>query len=194
MAKKVDKAKQKEPLVTHIYTADPSAHVFEGKLYIYPSHDLVDDAVEVNHDGGQYNMEDYHVISMETIDGPVIDHGQVLHVDDVPWASEKMWAPDCAFKNGTYYFYFPAKDKDGIFRVGVATSKNPAGPFKAEPNYIPGSYSMDPAVFIDEDDRAYCYIGGLWGGQLSYGKAEYITQMVRNLSLMNQLLDLLLLK
>ena len=30
----------KKPLVTHIYTADPSAHVFEGKLYIYPSHDL----------------------------------------------------------------------------------------------------------------------------------------------------------
>lgn len=27
-----------EPLVTHIYTADPSAHVFEGKIYVYPSH------------------------------------------------------------------------------------------------------------------------------------------------------------
>lgn len=162
----VDKAKQNEPLVTHIYTADPSAHVFEGKIYVYPSHDLVDDAVEVDHDGGQYTMEDYHVLSLETIDGPVIDHGQVLHVDDVPWASEKMWAPDCAYKNGTYYFYFPAKDKDGIFRIGVATSKNPAGPFKAEPNYIPGSYSMDPATFVDDDGRAYCYIGGLWGGQL----------------------------
>jgi hypothetical protein len=25
-------------LVSHIYTADPSAHVFEGKIYVYPSH------------------------------------------------------------------------------------------------------------------------------------------------------------
>src|SRR5690606_5896932 len=29
-----------EPLVTDIYTADPSAHVFEGRIYIYPSHDI----------------------------------------------------------------------------------------------------------------------------------------------------------
>ena len=30
--------------------------------------------------------------------------------DDVPWAEKQMWAPDAAFKNDTYYFYFPAKD------------------------------------------------------------------------------------
>jgi hypothetical protein len=28
-----------EPLATHIFTADPSAHSFEGKIYVYPSHD-----------------------------------------------------------------------------------------------------------------------------------------------------------
>jgi beta-xylosidase len=90
----------------------------------------------------------------------------VLHIKDVPWAHKQMWAPDCAYKNGTYYFYFPAKDKDGIFRIGVATSKSPAGPFKPEPNPIPGSFSIDPAVFVDDDNRAYMYFGGLWGGQL----------------------------
>lgn len=158
-------AKQNEPLVTHIYTADPSAHVFEGKLYIYPSHDLDHDNVS-NDEGDQYDMEDYHVLSMDDIDAPVVDHGQVLHIKDVPWAKQQMWAPDCAFKNDTYYFYFPAKDHDGIFRIGVATSKSPAGPFKPEPNYIPGSYSIDPAVFVDDDGKAYMYFGGLWGGQL----------------------------
>ena len=157
--------KQKEPLVTHIYTADPSAHIFEGKIYIYPSHDR-DLELESNDNGDQYMMEDYHVLSMDDLNSPVVDHGVALHIKDVPWAKKQMWAPDAAFKNGTYYFYFPAKDKDEIFRIGVATSKSPAGPFKPEPDYIKGTFSIDPAVYIDDDDKAYMYVGGLWGGQL----------------------------
>ncbi|WP_062049786.1 glycoside hydrolase family 43 protein [Bacillus sp. JCM 19034] len=159
------KVKQNEPIVTHLYTADPSAHVFDGTLYIYPSHDLEHDGPD-NDNGDQYQMEDYHVFSMDSIEGPVVDHGKVLHVRDVPWASQQMWAPDAAYKNGTYYFFFPARDHDGIFRIGVATSKSPAGPFKPEDQYIAGSFSIDPAVFVDGDERAYCYFGGLWGGQL----------------------------
>lgn len=154
-----------EPLVTHIYTADPSAHVFDGKIYIYPSHDL-DKDIPSNDNGDQYMMEDYHVLSLDSLDSPCVDHGEVLHLKDVPWVKQQMWAPDVAFKNNTYYFYFPARDKDGIFRIGVATSPNPAGPFKPQPNYIPGSFSIDPAVFVDDDNRAYMYFGGLWGGQL----------------------------
>lgn len=168
------KAQQNKPLVEHIYTADPSAHVFEGKLYIYPSHDL-DHNGPSNDLGDQYAMEDYHVLSMDDIDAPVVDHGQVLHVDDIPWAKKQLWAPDAAYKNNKYYFYFPAKDHDEIFRIGVATSDNPAGPFKPEENYIPGSFSMDPAVFVDENDRAYMYFGGLWGGQLEkWQSGEYV--------------------
>lgn len=158
-------AKQNEPLVTHIYTADPSAHVFEDKIYIYPSHDLVHNG-EDNDNGDQYRMEDYHILSMDDVDAPCVDHGEVLHMKDVKWVSEQMWAPDCAFKNDTYYLYFPARDKDGIFRIGVATSKNPAGPFVPEENYILGSFSIDPAVLVDDDGKAYIYFGGLWGGQL----------------------------
>lgn len=155
----------KTPLVTHIYTADPSAHVFENKLYIYPSHDLEHDGPD-NDNGDQYKMEDYHVLSMDGVDSPCVDHGEALHMKDIPWVSGQMWAPDAAYKNGVYYLFFPARDKDGIFRIGVATSKNPAGPFKAEPSYIQGSFSIDPAVFIDDDGKAYMYFGGLWGGQL----------------------------
>ncbi len=158
-------AKQNEPLVTHIYTADPSAHVFEGKIYIYPSHDLVHNG-EDNDNGDQYRMEDYHILSMDDVDAPCVDHGEVLHMKDVKWVSEQMWAPDAAFKNDTYYLYFPARDKDGIFRIGVATSKSPAGPFVPEENYILGSFSIDPAVLVDDDGKAYMYFGGLWGGQL----------------------------
>ncbi|MCR2823678.1 glycoside hydrolase family 43 protein [Lederbergia panacisoli] len=159
------KVKPNIPLVDHIYTADPSAHVFEGKIYIYPSHDLDHDGPS-NDNGDQYAMEDYHVLSMDDFDSPCVDHGEVLHIKDVPWAKQQMWAPDAAFKNNTYYLYFPAKDHDGIFRIGAATSSNPAGPFIPQENYIQGSFSMDPAVLVDEDDRAYMYFGGLWGGQL----------------------------
>lgn len=154
-----------QPLVTHIYTADPSAHVFEGKIYIYPSHDLDHDAPS-NDNGDQYAMEDYHILSMENLASPVIDHGEALHLRDIPWASQQLWAPDAAYKNNMYYLFFPARDKEGIFRIGVATSSSPAGPFQAQPDYISGSYSIDPAVFVDEDNRSYIYFGGLWGGQL----------------------------
>lgn len=157
--------KPNEPLVTHIYTADPSAHVFEGKIYIYPSHDL--DQVQVSNDNGdQYNMEDYHILSIDDMNSPCVDNGQALHLRDIPWASKQLWAPDAAYKNNKYYLFFPARDKDDIFRLGVATSSNPAGPFKAQENYIPGSYSIDPAVLMDDDNRSYVYFGGLWGGQL----------------------------
>ena len=158
-------SKQNEPLVTHIYTADPSAHVFEDKLYIYPSHDLEHDG-EDNDNGDQYKMEDYHILSMDDVDAPCIDHGEALHMKNVPWVSGQMWAPDAAYKNDTYYLFFPARDKEGIFRLGVATSKNPAGPFEPQPNYIEGSFSIDPAVLVDDDGSSYIYFGGLWGGQL----------------------------
>jgi beta-xylosidase len=165
MENNMEKDNKNQPLVTHIYTADPSAHVFEDKIYIYPSHDLDHNGPD-NDNGDQYRMEDYHVLSMDDITAPCIDHGEALHMKDVPWVSKQMWAPDALYKNGTYYLFFPARDKDGIFRIGVASGKNPAGPFKAEPNYIPGSFSIDPAVYMDEDGKAYIYFGGLWGGQL----------------------------
>ena len=154
-----------QPLVSHIYTADPSAHVFDGKIYIYPSHDI--DAGEAFDDlGSHFAMEDYHVISMDSIDSKAVDNGVALHVDDVPWAKQQMWAPDANEKDGTYYLFFPAKAHDDIFRIGVATSKSPTGPFKAEPEAIKGSFSIDPAVFKDDDGSYYMYFGGLWGGQL----------------------------
>jgi beta-xylosidase len=161
----------KKPLVTDMYTADPSAHVFDGKLYIYPSHDLDHNNADTGtNQGDQFDMEDYHVFSMKNMHSLPVDHGEVLNVKDVPWASKQMWAPDAAFKDGTYYLYFPARDKEHNFRIGVATSNSPAGPFTPEPNYIEGSFSIDPCVFVDDDRQAYMIFGGLWGGQLEKWK------------------------
>ncbi|KAE8386501.1 hypothetical protein ETB97_012323 [Aspergillus alliaceus] len=153
------------PLIKHIYTADPSAHVFNNKLYIYPSHDRETD-IQFNDNGDQYDMSDYHVFSIDSISGPVTDHGVVLALPEVPWASKQLWAPDAATKNGKYYLYLPARDKEGIFRIGVAVADKPEGPFHSEQSFIPGSYSIDPASFVDADGKAYLYFGGIWGGQL----------------------------
>lgn len=156
---------ERRPLVRNIFTADPSVHVFDGKIYIYPSHDVERDVPD-DDNGDQYMMEDYHVLSMDDLDSECVDNGCALHQDDVPWVQNQMWAPDAICKNGKYYLVFPAKDKEGIFRIGVAESDSPVGPFRPQENYIQGSYSIDPAVLLDEDGKAYCYYGGLWGGQL----------------------------
>ncbi|MBS7563583.1 glycoside hydrolase family 43 protein [Mucilaginibacter sp. Bleaf8] len=162
-----------KPLVSHIYTADPSAHVFNGKIYIYPSHDI-DAGVPENDNGDHFAMRDYHVLSMDSIGGPVKDNGVALDIKDIPWAGRQLWAPDAAYENGTYYLYFPVKDKQDMFQIGVATSKSPVGPFKAQPQPIKGSFSIDPSVFKDTDGSYYMYFGGIWGGQLQrWAKGTY---------------------
>jgi transcriptional regulator with XRE-family HTH domain len=102
----------------------------------------------------------------------VTDHGVALALEDVPWASKQLWAPDAAAKDGRYYLYFPARDKDGIFRIGVAVGDAPEGPFVADPHPIGGTYSIDPCSFVDDNGQAYLYFGGIWGGQLQCWKSD----------------------
>ncbi len=156
---------QNTPIVTHIFTADPSAHVYNDRIYIYPSHDIPHDG-EDNDNGDEYQMKDYHVFSMDDKSDEVVDHGEVLNQSQVPWVSEQLWAPDVVYTNNTYYLVFPARDKEGIFRLGIAESSTPEGPFIPRDNYIKNSFSIDPCSFIDDDGTVYIYFGGLWGGQL----------------------------
>ena len=155
-----------DPMVSEIYTADPSAHIFNGKIYVYPSHDIVEENPMYDDCGSQYAMRDYRVLSMDYVGGPVTIHDVALDLKDVPWAKRQFWAPDAAEKDGKFYLYFPTKDKEDIFKIGVAVSNNPEGPFKAKKTPIEGSYSMDPSVFKDDDGKYYMYVGGIWGGQL----------------------------
>jgi beta-xylosidase len=154
-----------QPLLRDIYIADPSAHVFNSRIYIYGSHDL-DGTTPEDDLGSHFEMRDYRVVSLDRIGGRPTVHGVALDVKDVPWAAKQMWAPDAGEKDGLHYLYFPAKDKDGVFRIGVAVGDRPEGPFRAQPQPIAGSYSIDPAVFADEDGSRYMLFGGIWGGQL----------------------------
>lgn len=149
------------------YMADPSAHVFENKIYIYPSHDR-ESGIPENDNGDHFDMQDYHVFSLEDIQGDVVDHGKVLDVKDIPWAGRQLWDSDVTEKNGKYYMYFSMKDKNDVFRLGVAVASQPYGPFVPQEHPIKGSYSIDPCAFKDTTGAYYLYFGGIWGGQLQF--------------------------
>lgn len=150
------------------FMADPSAHVFDGKLYIYPSHDREGDAAE-NDNGDHFDMKDYHCLLLEDPDGGLCkDMGKILDLKDIPWAGRQLWDNDVVEKNGKYYLVYCAKDKTDVFHLGVAVSDTPTGPFVPQPDPIRGSYSIDPCVFKDDDGEIYCYFGGIWGGQLQW--------------------------
>ena len=146
------------PLITDQFTADPTARVFEGKVYVYPSHDIREPAGYKGRPNW-FVMEDYHVFSSDNLTDWK-DHGVILTRSDVEWADQSayaMWAPDAVFKDGKYYFYFPAMAKGGGFRIGVAISDRPYGPFKPVATPIEGVKGIDPAVLIDKDGSAYLF-------------------------------------
>ena len=161
----------KKYLVPDDFMADPSTHVFNGKLYIYPSHDW-ESGVPENDNGDHFNMKDYHVFSTDDIEAvargekKLEDHGVVLKVEDIPWAGRQLWDCDVQEKDGKYFMYFPLKDQNDIFRFGVAVADKPEGPFIPQPAPMKGSYSIDVAAFKDDGGKYYFYFGGIWGGQL----------------------------
>ncbi|MBR5062802.1 MAG: glycoside hydrolase family 43 protein [Prevotella sp.] len=150
------------------YMADPSANVFNNRLYVYPSHDR-ESGEAFDDDGGHFQMRDYHVLSFDDVENDAAtDHGVILDVDQVPWAEKQMWDNDVVEKDGKYFLIFSAKDYSGVFHLGVAVADRPEGPFIPQPHPIRGSFSIDPCVFKDDDGQIYCYFGGLWGGQLQW--------------------------
>ena len=137
-----------------IFAADPSAHVFENRLYVYVSYD---EPYTNSYD----SMVRYHAISTEDLVNWV-DHGRILHLDQVNWALSHMWAIDANYYNGNYYLVFCAFDKfSSTFQTGLAVSERPEGPF-TDLGPIKGvEWGQDPSLFIDEDNTPYL----IWGGR-----------------------------
>lgn len=145
------------PLIMDQFTADPTARVFEGRIYVYPSHDIL--ASPGKGRPGWFCMEDYHVFSSENL-LDWIDNGGIVSQTSVPWVDPNgysMWAPDCVFKDGKYYFYFPSMSRNRRWGIGVCIADRPHGPFRPEPQPIKGATGIDPCVFIDKDGKAYLY-------------------------------------
>lgn len=178
------------PIVRDQFTADPSARVFNGKVYVYPSHDIL--AVEGKGRPGWFCMEDYHVFSSENLTDWT-DHGVIVSQNKVKWVDSttySMWAPDCIFRNGKYYFYFPAnttRERNGrkMFGIGVAIADSPEGPFTPQPEPIDSVMGIDPNVFIDKDGKAYLYwsLGNIYVAPLKENLLELASgpQIVKEL-------------
>lgn len=157
------------PIIRNQFSADPSARVFDGKVYVYPSHDIL--PIEGKGRPNWFRMEDYHVFSSSDLVNWT-DHGVILSQKTTPWVNPEgyaMWAPDCIYKNGKYYFYFPAPAKDTAigrgFTIGVATADKPYGPFIPQEKPIAGVRGIDPNPFIDKDGQAYLY----WSSRNIFG-------------------------
>ena len=146
------------PVIKGLYSADPTARVFNGKVYLFPSHDIIS---PVEPERKWFCMEDYHVFSSEDLVNWT-DHGVILDQKNVPWGNPEgysMWAPDCVEKDGKYYFYFPNASKGRGFAVGVAIADRPEGPYIPEPEPIKGINGIDPCVLQASDGNAYIFWG-----------------------------------
>ena len=162
------------PIIRDQFTADPTARVFNNKVYLFPSHDIPAPAGQRQ---DWFCMEDYHVFSSENLTDWT-DHGVILSQENVPWGKPdgySMWAPDCVFKDGKYYFYYPNAPRGGRgFAVGVAIAERPEGPYTPEKESIRGVMGIDPCVLIDDDGAAYLYWSGMGirGGRLKENMTE----------------------
>lgn len=175
----ISNIKAQNPFIQDQFTADPTARVFGNRIYVYPSHDIP--CTEGKGRIGWFCMEDYHVFSSDNLTDWT-DHGVIVSQNKVAWVDStaySMWAPDCIFRNGKYYFYFPTRPKDTTingrgFTIGVAVSDKPYGPFIPEPLPIKGVRGIDPNVFIDKDGQAYLYWsqGNIYGAKLKENMLE----------------------
>ena len=141
------------PIIRDQFSADPTARVFNGKVYLYPSHDIPTPPGKKLRENW-FCMEDYHVFSSENLTDWT-DHGVIVTQTKVPWLTRinyDMWAPDCVFKNNKYYFYFPVGG-----RIGVATADKPEGPYSVLDKPVEGIRGIDPCILIDKDGQAYIF-------------------------------------
>ena len=154
-------AAAQNPIIRDQFTADPTARVFNNKVYLFTSHDIFPPEGQRQ---DWFCMADYHVFSSENLTDWT-DHGVIVSQEQVPWGNLSgfaMWAPDCVTKDGKYYFYFPDGPKGGRgFAIGVATADLPEGPYTLETTPIAGVTGIDPCVLIDDDGSAYIYWSGM---------------------------------
>ena len=169
------------PIIRDQFTADPSARVFNSKVYLFPSHDIKAPKGK-NLRKDWFCMADYHVFSSDNLT-EWTDHGVIVSQEKVPWVdsmSYSMWAPDCIERNGKYYFYFPAnKNAAGPngrkgFGIGVAVADKPEGPYIPQPEPIKGIFGIDPNILIDKDGQAYIYysMGNIFVAKLKENMVE----------------------
>ncbi|WP_373307300.1 family 43 glycosylhydrolase [Micromonospora lutea] len=150
-------ARADNPIVQHIYTADPAPMLHNGRVYLYTGHD---------EDGSTYfTMRDWRVFSSADMVNWT-DHGTPMSLATFAWADANAWAGHVIARNGKFYWYVPVRQRsNGQMVIGVGVADSPTGPFRdAIGRPLVGNGEIDPHAFIDDDGQAYLYWGNpnLW--------------------------------
>lgn len=161
-------ARADNPIVQHIYTADPAPLVHNGRVYLYTGHD---------EDGSTYfTMREWRVWSSADMVNWT-DHGSPMSLSTFAWADANAWAGQVIARNGKFYWYVPVRQRsNGQMVIGVGVADSPTGPFRdAIGRPLVGNNEIDPSVFIDDDGQAYLYWGnpGLWYVKLNTDMISY---------------------
>jgi len=162
----------KNPLMTQRLGADPYALVYQDRVYIYMTGDVIEygaDKKAKNNSFGKINT--INVISSSDLVNWT-DHGAIKAAGSLGAAKwgNNSWAPAAAYKEidgkPKFFLYF-ANGGNGI---GVLTADSPIGPFtdplghalvsRSTPNCANVAWLFDPAVLVDDDNKAYLYFGG----------------------------------
>jgi hypothetical protein len=165
----VSPARAANPIITHIFTADPAALVHNDVVYLYTGHDEQAPGVS------GFLMNDWHVFSSTDM-ATWTDHGEVLRIQNFAWAGQDAWAGHAIQRNGRFYWYVPVNGRDTAtwMDIGVAVADSPTGPFTdaiggplitdRTPNS--SALNIDPAVFVDDDGQAYMYWGSFFAPRM----------------------------
>ena len=145
------------------YVPDGEPHLFNGRVYIYGSHDVPQ--------GTAYCMGDYVCWSADENDLSSWRYeGVIYRRTDDPSNTDgkyKLFAPDvCQGKDGRYYLYYGLSK---VQSIGVAVSDTPAGHYRFLSNLLlpngqilntDSGYGIpfDPAVYT-ENDEVWLYYG-----------------------------------
>ncbi|MCK0471002.1 glycoside hydrolase family 43 protein [Halalkalibacter sp. APA_J-10(15)] len=160
------------PITAHKFGADPYALVFENRVYLYATNDVLE--YDDNNQVLENSYGSINKLSVVSSDDLVnwTDHGIINAAGQegaAKWATQS-WAPAAAHKviNGKdkFFLYF-ANNASGI---GLLTSDSPTGPWedpigkalilRSTPGVEDVTWLFDPAVLVDDDGKAYIYFGG----------------------------------
>lgn len=149
-------ARATNPVIAGWY-ADPEAHVFDGRYWLFPTFSAPYNA--------QVFLDAFSSNDLVTW----TKHERIVDTVAITWAKRAMWAPSIVFKDGWYYLFFGANDIQNDQErggIGVAKSRSPQGPFVdhlGKPlidRFHNGAQPIDQFVFRDNDGAYYIIYGG----------------------------------
>ncbi len=173
------------PISACVFCADPTALVYDGRLYVYGSNDHQQYMAN-----GKQGSNDYGAIKSLVVfstDDMVnwtfhgtIDVGKLC--GSWGWRFAASWAPSVTWREGTngkdeFFLYFANSGGS----IGVLTAESPIGPWRSPlsqpmidsntPGVSPCNWIFDPGVVIDDNGVGWIAFGG--GDPQSTGSALF---------------------